>query len=130
MAGPHCDDRDSYLQQFRLQLEHSFGTGAGTDTGTNTEPGAGAGSRLSHQTAWCIRIDTAGWPLGSDGGGSVEKEETALGEPPTPGAAGRAAGDEWEARWAGAGDPETPRNLPKWRKWLCTGVVSSASLCV
>ncbi|KAI5820657.1 major facilitator superfamily domain-containing protein [Pyronema omphalodes] len=38
-------------------------------------------------------------------------------------------GDEWEVRWE-ENDPENPRNLVKWRKWLCTYVVSSASLCV
>ena len=36
---------------------------------------------------------------------------------------------EWAVSWA-ASDPQNPRNLPKWRKWLCTYVVSSAALCV
>ena len=125
MTRPHSDDRDSYLHQFRLQVDRSFGIGTDTD----------ASSRLSHQTTWCIRVDTAGYEVNCD----LEKEATEFSESSKPDAegqsedsAGQVAGDEQEVvlGWVGPGDPENPRNLPKWRKWLCTYVVSSACLCV
>lgn len=126
MTRPHSDDRDSYLRQFRLQVDRSFGIGTDTDSS----------SRLSHQTAWCIHVDTAGCEVCD-----LEKEATEFSGSPKPDSegqgrqsedsAGQAAGDGREVvGWVCLGDPENPRNLPKWRKWLCTYVVSSACLCV
>jgi hypothetical protein len=41
-----------------------------------------------------------------------------------------AGGEEFEVKWEGQDDPGNPRSMSKFRKWLCTWVVSLGSLCV
>lgn len=41
-----------------------------------------------------------------------------------------AGGEEFEVKWGGQDDPGNPRSMSKFRKWLCTWVVSLGSLCV
>jgi len=72
------------------------------------------GVLINSRESWCKRFETDH---------DVEKalEDGAAEEGRT--------GDKWEVRWED-GDPDNPKNLKNWKKWLCTYVVSSASLCV
>jgi hypothetical protein len=44
--------------------------------------------------------------------------------------AGRRATRDYEVGWDGEGDPENPRNMPKWKKWVIVGITSLGSFCV
>lgn len=59
-------------------------------------------------------------------GGSCDPEkggEISLGSSSTD-------GDEFNVKWDGPEDPESPRSMSTTKKWICTVVVSLGSLCV
>jgi hypothetical protein len=109
-------------ERSELQLQRTFSgdTGGcfGGDGGVLTEPTAHEG--------WCERTDTRDRRQQEQRKTEVDMEKQDAESVKTTSSNQE---DEWEVRWE-ENNPENPRNLVKWRKWLCTYVVSSASLCV
>jgi hypothetical protein len=97
-------------EQPELSLQRTF---SGTDAGGIFGGDGGVlNNTPSNHQGWCARLNT-----GARTQDPEKAESTSSGT------------TDWEVRWEDS-DVDNPRNLKKWRKWLCTWVVSSASLCV
>jgi hypothetical protein len=57
---------------------------------------------------------------------SVPKEQDAADAEPLDSSSSRSA---FLVTWSGKDDPENPRNLSKWRKWVIVLIVASVALC-
>jgi hypothetical protein len=112
MTPPHHDNESNELQRTFSGID--AGGGYGGDGGILHK-------EISNQEGWCERLDTSRSQHAEE---QVDVEKGSQQEDESV-----ASGDDWEVRW-GENDSENPRNIAKWRKWLCTYVVSSASLCV
>lgn len=121
-AHAHAHDDDDNKRHKRdggsLTLQRTFS--GGDAGGVFGGDGGVLGNSRSRPDGWCERLDIAR----EEGADSSDVEKALQDE-----AEEEEAADKWEVRWED-GDTDNPRNMKKWEKWVCTYVVSSASLCV